>query len=332
MKKNIIHLFVITLLAIAITSCGNDTNPKPDAKVIEPKKEVMVPVFNQDSAYRYVKEQVDFGPRVPNSTAHAECAIYLSKKLKQFGAEVYEQKFKARAYNGTILNGTNIIASYNTQAQKRILLCAHWDSRPYADNDSDPKNHNTPIDGANDGASGVGVLMETARLIQLHPMDIGIDIILFDLEDYGQPMGSTLPQMEDTWGLGSQYWAKSPDPNGARAQFGILLDMVGAEDIAFTKEYFSVNYASGIVEKVWNRAAQMGYSNVFLNREAGAVTDDHLYINKYAQIPTIDIIHHVEGEHSFFPHWHTINDNMDAIDPTSLDIVGRVLLAVIYNE
>ena len=332
MKRNIIHLFVITLLAVGMASCENETPAPAKPKKQETKKAVIVPEFNQDSAYRYVKEQVDFGPRVPNSKAHGQCASYFVQKFKSFGAEVTEQKFKSRAFDGTILNGVNIIASYNPSAHKRILLCAHWDSRPFADNDPDPKNHNTPIDGANDGASGVGVLMEIARQIQANPMDIGIDIVLFDLEDYGQPQGSTYPQVEDSWGLGAQYWSKTPDPNGARAQFGILLDMVGAENITFTKEYFSVYYASGVVEKVWNKAAQLGYSNIFINREAGAVTDDHVYVNKLAKIPTIDIIHHVEGSQSFFPYWHTLKDNMDAIDPNSLNIIGVVLMNVIYNE
>jgi len=331
--KQIKQLVGIAVLALFIIACGNDKPAPSKPKKAAPKKEVSVPHFNQDSAYRYVKEQVDFGPRVPNTKAHSECASYFVKKFHQFGALVTEQKFKARAFDGKILNGKNIIASYNPEARKRILLCAHWDSRPFADNDPDPKNHQTPIDGANDGASGVGILMEIARQIQTNPMDIGIDIVLFDLEDYGQPQHSDYPEMEDSWGLGAQYWSKAPDPNGARAQFGILLDMVGAENITFTKEYFSVYYASGVVEKVWNRAAQLGYANVFLNREAGAVTDDHIYVNKFAKIPCIDIIHHVEGsQSSFFPYWHTLKDNMDAIDPSSLNIVGTVLLNVIYNE
>lgn len=332
MKLIKIQTAVILILSLFIWACGDTAEQNKTPKVEKPKKIVVVPEFNADSAYRYVAEQVNFGPRVPNTAAHLACSQYLVGKLKQFGAEVVEQKFKARAYNNTILNGNNIIASYNPDAQKRILLCAHWDSRPYADYDDDPKNHKKPIDGANDGASGVGVLLETARQIQLSPLEIGIDIILFDLEDYGQPTHSDLPQVEDSWCLGSQYWSKSPDKNGERAQFGILLDMVGAENIIFTKEYFSMMYASGVVDKVWKRAAQLGYSNVFVNREAGAVIDDHLYINQNAQIPTIDIIHHVDGQQSFFPHWHTLNDNMDAIDAGSLNIVGEVLLAVIYNE
>ena len=333
MKKNIIHLFVITVLAVSIASCGNDTPTPSKPKKVEPKKEVIVPVFNQDSAYRYVKEQVDFGPRVPNSKAHAECATYLVKKFESFGAQVIEQKFKSRSFDGKILSGVNIVASYNPDASKRVLLCSHWDSRPFADNDPDPKNHNTPIDGANDGASGVGILMEIARQIQSQPIDIGIDIVLFDLEDYGQPSESDLPQVQDSWALGAQYWSKTPHIPGYRARYGILLDMVGAKDILFTKEYFSMGYASGTVEKVWQHAAKLGYDAVFQNIEAGSVMDDHVYVNKFAQIPTIDIIHHDNTtESSFFPYWHTVKDNMDAIEPSSLNIVGRVLLDVIYHE
>ena len=334
MGRNYMKTISLALLLVLATACGNESTNRPaESKSKPPKKQLVVPVFNADSAYAFVKAQVDFGPRTPNSEAHKACGSWLAAKMKSYGAEVMEQRFKARSFDGKVLDGNNIIASFNPAAQKRILLCAHWDSRPFADHDPDPANHHKPIDGANDGASGVGVLMEIARQIQQQPMDIGIDIIFFDLEDYGQPVNSDYPQKEDTWCLGSQYWAQSPDPNGGRARFGILLDMVGAKDAVFTKEYFSMKYASGIVEKVWSRAAQLGYSEVFVNREAGAVTDDHVYINEMARIPTIDIIHYNEGARSgFFPYWHTVNDNMDAIDPVSLRIVGEVLLNVIYNE
>ncbi len=333
MRKNIIYLFIITALATFITSCGNDAPTPAKPKKVEVKKVVIVPEFNQDSAYRYVQEQVDFGPRIPGSKAHAECAQYFVNQFKRFGAEVTEQKFKSRAFDGKILSGVNIVASYNPKAQKRILLCSHWDSRPFADNDPDPKNHNTPIDGANDGASGVGILMEIARQLQMHHIDIGVDLLLLDLEDYGQPHDSKYPEMKDSWALGAQYWAKTPHKPGYRARYGILLDMVGAKNIVFTKEYYSMGYASGIVEKVWSHAAKLGYEDIFQNIEEGAVMDDHIYINKDAQIPTIDLIHHDKTtESSFFPYWHTVKDNMDAIDPSSLNVVGRVLLDVIYHE
>ena len=333
MKKNIIHLLLITVLATFIVSCGNDAPLPPKPKKAEVKKAVIVPEFNQDSAYRYVQEQVAFGPRIPGSKAHAACAAYFVKKFESFGATVIEQKFKSRAFDGTILSGVNIVASYNPNAQKRVLLCAHWDSRPFADNDPDPKNYNTPIDGANDGASGAGILLELARQLQIQKIDIGIDLLLLDLEDYGQPHDSELPQMQDSWALGAQYWSKTPHTPGYRARYGILLDMVGAKDIVFTKEYYSMGYASGVVEKVWQHAAKLGYDNVFKNIEDGAVMDDHIYINRDAKIPTIDIIHHdYSTKSSFFPYWHTVKDNMDAIDPSSLNIVGRVLLDVIYHE
>lgn len=331
--SRITNYIIFTAMAVLIASCGNE-NPKPSTpKKVVAKKEVKVPVFNQDSAYRYVQEQVDFGPRTPGSKAHAECAQYLVHKFKQFGAEVIEQKFKSRAFDGKILSGVNIVASYNPSAQKRILLCSHWDSRPFADNDPDPKNHNTPIDGANDGASGVGILMEIGRQLQLQKNNIGIDILLLDLEDYGQPHDSKYPEMQDSWALGAQYWAKTPHKPGYRARYGILLDMVGAKNITFYKEYYSMGYASGIVEKVWQHAAKLGYSDIFKNIEEGAVMDDHIYINKFAQIPTIDIIHHDNTtESKFFPYWHTIKDNMEIIDKNSLNVVGRVLLDVIYHE
>jgi len=332
MKSSTIIIVISILFSLFIISC-NTNEPKKKERTVVPKKAVKVPEFNQDSAYSYVKEQVGFGPRVPNTKAHAECAAYLVKKFRSFGAQVGEQKFKSRSFDGKILNGINIIATYNPEAKKRVLLCAHWDSRPFADNDPDPKNHNKPIDGANDGASGVGVLMEIARQIQLQPIEIGIDIVLFDLEDYGQPHESDIPRVEDSWALGAQYWSKNPHIPGYRARYGILLDMVGAKDIVFTKEYFSMAYASGVVEKVWQHAANLGYDAVFQNIEAGSVMDDHVYVNKYAQIPTIDIIHHDNTtESSFFPYWHTLKDNMDAIEPNSLNIVGQVILDVIYHE
>ena len=175
--------------------------------------------------------------------------------------------------------------------------------------------------------------MEIARQLQMHHIDIGVDLLLLDLEDYGQPHDSKYPEMKDSWALGAQYWAKTPHKPGYRARYGILLDMVGAKNIVFTKEYYSMGYASGIVEKVWSHAAKLGYEDIFQNIEEGAVMDDHIYINKDAQIPTIDLIHHDKTtESSFFPYWHTVKDNMDAIDPSSLNVVGRVLLDVIYHE
>lgn len=327
--KNFGLLFLSGLIAF-FTSCDSPQNVPPVNNTLV--KEVVVPDFNQDSAYAYVAAQCNFGPRVPNTKAHDLCATYFVQKLTDFGLQVQVQEFKSRAYNGLTLNGKNIIASLNPEKEQRILLCAHWDSRPYADHDPDPKNHYKPIDGANDGASGVGVLMEIARIIDKNQPNIGVDIVLFDLEDYGEHKSSNT-NSQDSWGLGSQYWSAQPHKAGYQARFGILLDMVGAKNPTFTKEHFSMLYASGVVDKVWMSAAKLGYGQNFIDVRAGAVTDDHYYINKIIGIPTIDIIHYVQGSESgFYPHWHTMNDNISQIDPASLKIVGQTVLHVLFNE
>jgi Zn-dependent M28 family amino/carboxypeptidase len=240
---------------------------------------------------------------------------------------------QVRAYNGTLLNAKNIISSFHPQKTKRILLAAHWDSRPYADHDPDQSNRWKPIAGANDGASGVGVLMEIARVMKNQKPNVGIDIIFFDAEDYGTPQ-SMQSSRQDTWALGSQYWAKNPHKYGYKAHYGILLDMVGAADAVFLQEKFSVRFAPDIVDKVWLTAAQLGYESYFPRREGGYINDDHYYINEFADIPMIDIIHLDPNSKNgtFFDHWHTLEDSIDKINPATLRIVGEVVLHVVYQE
>lgn len=294
---------------------------------------ISVPVFNQDSAYSYVAAQVAFGPRVPNTKAHFQCGDYLVLQLKRYGWEVTEQKFDAVAFDGKQLKARNIIASFNPSAQKRILLASHWDTRPFADQDQ--KDKEKPIDGANDGASGVGILIELARTIQntSQKPTVGIDIIFFDVEDYGQPDYSTLPQKPDSWCLGSQYWAKNKHKPNYSAYYGILLDMVGAPNAVFAMEGTSMYYASDVVRKVWNTAAQVGYGNHFHQAVVDNIIDDHYYVNSLAKIPMIDIIeYNTSGEQFFGNYWHTHNDNMNVIDRNTLKAVGQVLLHVVYAE
>ncbi len=217
------------------------------------------------------------------------------------------------------------------------MLAAHWDSRPYADHDANSDNHRTPIDGANDGASGVGVLLEIARLLDENPIDEnlgGVDIVLFDLEDYGPATQERNQYSEDTWALGSQYWAKTPHIPGYQAQFGILLDMVGAADPEFPREYFSQQYASWVLDKVWRKAFDLGYGSYFVNRPGSPISDDHVPMNEIAGIPTINIIHLDPNSTNgtFFDHWHTVNDNLSIIDKETLRIVGEVVASVIYYE
>lgn len=320
------------LFAAAMISCSQ-TPSSSSAKVeSQPVKQQNVPTFDADSAWVFVENQVKFGPRVPNSEAHVACGNYLTSELKRFGAQVYEQEATLTAYNGTQLKAKNIIGSYNPENSKRVLLFAHWDSRPYADHDKDPANHKKPIDGADDGASGVGVLLEMARQFSIKSPAIGIDIIFFDAEDYGTPE-FVKEYKENTWCLGAQFWAKNPHVKGYKADFGILLDMVGAKNASFFKEATSMRYAPQIVEEVWSTARDLGYGKFFINAEGGAITDDHQYVILGRNIPCIDIIYtDPESDNGFGPHWHTQNDTMDNIDRETLKAVGQTVLQVVYNH
>mgnify|MGYP001480215835 CR=1 FL=1 len=319
--KNIFLISFIFLLA----TCNNAKKPAENS---QPEKAISVPSFSADSAYKYVKTQVDFGTRVPNTKPHVECGNYLEQQLKNFGANVIVQNADLTAFDGTVLKAKNIIGSYNTDAQKRILLFAHWDSRPWADNDKNKKNHKTPVVGANDGASGVGVLLEIARNLGKQNPNIGVDIAFFDAEDYGASSGN-----EDSWCLGTQYWAMNLHTQGYKANFGILLDMVGAPNATFYREQISDFYAPNIVDKVWSQANALGFGQYFINEQGGGITDDHVYVNKLAGIPSIDIIQHDKNTETGFGHyWHTVNDTMENIDKNTLQAVGVTLLNVIYNE
>lgn len=326
------RIAIVSIALLTFFSCDNKQNTNTKTQTAPVKKEVKVPAFNADSAYNYVKKQLDFGPRVPGSAAHAQCADWFVDFFNDMADTVYVQEFRTRLYNGKGIDGKNIIASFNPEAKKRILLAAHWDSRPFADHDPDEKNWNTPIDGANDGASGVGVLMEIARVLKENPMTTGIDIILFDLEDYGAPQYLNL-MTNDDWALGSQYWSKNPHVYNYRAYFGLLLDMVGAPNPRFPKEYYSQQFAPSLSNDVWRMARELGYSDYFTNEIGHPINDDHIYVNMNANIPMIDIIHLEDtDESSFYPHWHTLKDNIEQIDPKTLGMVGDVVLNVIYRK
>lgn len=330
--KNILSIFVVILL-LSTFACKEKNKPTTPAVKKEEVK-LVIPDFNSDSAYHFVEQQVLFGPRVPNTDAHRQCADYLQEKMEMYADEVTVQKTKVRAFDGTVLNIKNIIASFQPDKRARILLAAHWDSRPFADHDPDNSLHRTSIDGANDGASGVGILIEMARLLKETNPRVGVDIIFFDGEDYGPPQDAQNARDNDAWGLGSQYWAKNPHKTGYTARYGIVLDMVGATNARFPIEGYSNYYAPDIVKKVWNKAHILGYNDYFLFDEGGFINDDHLYVNKIRRIPTIDIIHlDIESNNgSFFEHWHTVGDNMDTIDQFTLEVVGKTVVKVVYEE
>jgi hypothetical protein len=321
-------ILIFLLTVIQFSGCSHATrSTKMDEKSGD------IPEFSTDSAYNYAQKQVDFGPRVPNTKAHDDCATYLSNELKSFGAVVINQKADLQAFDGTVLRSTNIIGSFNLKAENRILLFSHWDSRPWADHDPDPKNRKKPVMAANDGASGVGVLLEMARLIGKNQPTVGIDIIFFDSEDYGAPESFKSENSEDSWCLGTQYWAKNPHVPGYTARFGILLDMVGGKGATFFKEQSSEYFASSVVSNVWSQAKNLGFNQYFVDQKGGAITDDHIYVNQLIGIPSIDIIQYDPNSKSGFGfYWHTTHDTMDNVDKNTLNAIGTTLMHVVYNE
>ncbi len=330
--KNIPAIPVL-LFVLTVVSCGSSPRQGDNTDMAE-EETVKAPAFNADSAYSYMQAQTDFGPRVPNTEAHRACGDYLAAMLERFGAKVYNQYADLTAYDGTLLKARNIIGAYQPDNRKRILLCAHWDSRPYADNDADPKNYRTPIDGANDGASGVGVLLEIARQIQQESPALGIDIVFFDAEDYGTPQFHTGRYTADSWCLGAQYWARMPHVQGYNARYGILLDMVGGEGGSFYYEGYSDRTARSEMRRIWKKAQEAGYESYFVRKDGGEVTDDHVYVHKLARTPCVDIINSDadDPQSSFGPTWHTVNDTMEHIDRNTLKAVGQTVMEVIYNE
>lgn len=330
---NIRNISVLALLLL--TSCGKDRR-KTENKPIEQRVNIHVPAFSADSAYQFVKTQVAFGPRIPNTPAHEKAADYFVRKLKGYKATVEVQEFQSPNYSGIQLRLKNIIASFNPEKTKRILLAAHWDTRPFSDKDE--KEPSATFPGANDGASGVGVLLEVARVLQIaSPPDVGVDIILFDGEDWGEKEGEEgthpLPQgLEKWWCLGSQYWSKHKHKPNYSAYYGILLDMVGAKTAQFRREGYSMEFAPSIVDKVWDHAQRLGYSHVFVRKTEGEVTDDHYFVNTIAKIPMIDIIHFEPGIGYFGDFHHTQKDNLSIISKDMLGMVGTTLLNVVYYE
>lgn len=325
----------ISLLICLTGACGGDQPPAPAPAAPLVKTQLPIPAFNADSAYAHVARQVAAGPRVPDSEAHAITRAYLQSTLERYGATVTVQQFDAKLYDGKRTKGYNIIGAFRPEAKRRIFICAHYDSRHIADSDLSKERRDEPILGADDGGSGVGVILELARQLHEQPIgveDFGVDFVLFDLEDYGNPDGQTEADMY-TWALGSQHWAANPHVAGYSPQFGILLDMVGAKGAVFGREQFSKQYAGGVQNAVWALAKSMGRSDRFVDASIGFATDDHYFVNEIARWPTIDIIYKpVDGSLPFGAHWHTHDDNMDIIDRATLGHVGQVMTAVMYRQ
>ena len=315
----------ILLIALFTLSCKSDSSKSTNIETAEKTTRRKVPKFDNEKAYQNIEKQVNFGHRYPGTQAHKDLIKYLTAELTQYTDKVVTQDFKIDFLDEKGVDATNIIGIVNPDKKKRILLCAHFDTRKIAEKDEDPAKQNLPILGADDGGSGVGVLLEIARLVKENGIDIGVDFILFDAEDNGID--------GDGWCLGSEYWAKNPHTSNYKADFGILLDLVGAKNAEFGKEQSSLRSAKTYVDKIWKLAERMSFANYFIDFEPGPVMDDHVNVINYRRIPMIDIINmsNLNGREGFDHYHHTQKDNMDIIDKNTIRAVGKVVTATLYN-
>lgn len=320
-------LYIVLLLVLF--SCQTKTKTISDVRC----------AFSADSAYTYIGHQVAFGARVPGSDEHAACGDWLVRKLAQFGAQVQNQYGTMTNYAGASQPLRNIVAYFEGTTPYAILLCAHWDSRPWSDEEEYYDDRFVPVLGANDGASGVGVILEILR--QLSTLKTqgaavpSVQIVFFDCEDMGTPNHYTGVQREHTWCLGSQYWAKQyAQHSKIKIQYGILLDMVGDPSATFPREYFSAMYAGNYVEQLWRNASKLGYSRYFVNQSTYyPITDDHYYVSTIASIPCVDIIDYKQNtETGFAEWWHTQQDDMRNINHQTLQAVGETVLNTICSR
>jgi glutaminyl-peptide cyclotransferase len=269
--------------------------------------------FDADRAYADLKKQVDFGPRVPNTDGHDKCRDWLIAELNKSLGNAKRQDFDYQLPDKT-LHMSNLLAQVNPDAKKQVMLCAHWDTRPTADMEIDPKKQKQPIPGANDGASGVAVLLELARVFAAKKPDVGVQIVLWDGEDYG-------PQVNHMF-LGAKHYAK--DPAVPRPDYAILIDMIGDKDLGIPREQNSQNVAPEVNDKVWKAAAALGITQ-FQDKVGQPIEDDHIPLQE-AGWKAIDLIDFDYGP------WHTLDDTPDKCSPASLKAVGDVLARVVYDE
>lgn len=339
-RKLIIILAGVVALAVGIiVSLFTFTSHRSTTYQLTPADTIPLtpaPLFNADSAMAYVCMQCAFGPRTPNSQAHERCADWIAEKYAALGAEVHEQRTTLKGYDGTDYACRNIIARVNPELTDRVVFGAHYDSRLWADNDPNPANHRQPVMAANDGASGVAVMLEMARSIGQMPLSVGVDFVCFDLEDQGRPQWAEAADddaADNYWCLGSQYWAEQALAEGYQPRYGVVLDMVGGRDASFAMEGYSKQVAVTLVNMVWHLADQLGFGSFFPIKDGGYLMDDHMPMNLTAHIPTIDIVPYCpDARSNFGDTWHTVSDIPDNIDPEAMRAVGQTLLQLLYND
>ena len=309
-------------------SCQTKTNTTADVRC----------AFSADSAYTYIAQQVAFGARVPGTDEHAACGDWLVKKVAQYGAQVRNQYGTMINYAGEEQPIRNIVAFFEGSTPYTILLCAHWDCRPWSDEELLYEDRFTPVLGANDGASGVGVILEILRQLSTVKANGGytpsVQVVFFDCEDMGTPAHYTGKEREHTWCLGSQYWARDyAQSSPVKIHYGILLDMVGDPSATFPREYFSVTHAATYVEQIWRTDTKVGYGRYFVNQPAYPITDDHYYVSTIAGIPCVDIIDYKSNNGTGFAEWwHTQDDDMRNINKQTLQAVGETVITTICSR
>lgn len=312
--------YAIGVVAVGLAgACGAGHKGGPQTRTDVPTVTEKL-LFSGDSAYSYASRQVEAGPRVPGTEAHRATAEWLGAELKRHGAEVHVQHDMLTTFDGHRIPIYNIMGSFNTDIPGRLLLVAHWDCRPWADEDPDPSKHAVAVDGANDGASGAAVLLELARVLGEDNPGTGIDLLLVDAEDWGTDGD------DQSWAMGTRYFIEHPVYEGWKTpDAGIVVDMVGDADATFCREYFSEQAAPELTAAIWRLAAELGYDGYFLSQPGSAVTDDHVELIK-AGIPAIDIIDYRPGaEGGFCTQWHTSDDTMQHLSARTLESVGRTL-------
>lgn len=308
------------LLFAGCNSGPRDASPVPSRKTTEGT--TTPPLFDQDRSFGFLKAQVDFGPRNPGSSGYQRCLSYLQTELRKQADSVWLQTFPYRTHKGEVYQGNNVIARFKATAANRVLLSAHWDTRAWADMDPDPKNHTRPIPGANDGASGVAVLLEIAQHLRSSPPSEAVDIVLFDAEDVGRSGDS------ESYAQGSQYFARNL-PSATNYRFAINLDMVGDKNLEIRRENNSESNAPGLMDQVFSTARLLGFSQ-FIDEHVAGIYDDHMPLNN-AGIPAIDLIDFNYPDESN-RYWHTMEDTVDKCSPESLRAVGTVLLNILYGQ
>lgn len=329
-------LALAALLAVPFGKGVYDGYHESDATEDADRAKPAGPAFSADSAYAHIVSQCDFGPRAMNTEGHARCAEWIAAKFGTYGCRVTRQRADLTGYDGTLLRADNIMAAWHPERTTRVLIAAHWDSRPWADNDPDSANWRKPILAANDAASGVGVMLELARLLNGpdgQVVTVGVDFLCLDAEDWGTPQWAATPDDENSWALGARHWATHLPP-GYEARYGILLDMVGGQGARFYREAYSMQYAPQIVSKVWRAARAAGQGSYFPRQDGGMITDDHVPLNRDAGIATIDIIPYYPdcAASNFGPTWHTLADDPAHIDRATLRAVGQTLVQTLWTE